>query len=181
MWGLHHYIITYICIYDYIYMAFHCIQTTIVMNCQMIWEMFPAFQSLKLVSFINTPRSRVQGTFHLGGHTNIGPTIRCCDAAFLSFPHMYCLLLRKMQDVHRICFAVITAVRGDFGKHHLWLSQTNSNIKQIKHFRSWIPASKKSLYTSFLWKRTCLNHEFKGKQSINLCETEQHRVSTWRS
>ena len=110
----------YICIYDYINIyAFHCIQTTIVMNCQMIWEMFPAFQSLKLVSFISTPRSRVQGTFHVGGHTNIGPTIRCCNAAFLNFPHMYCLLLRKMQVVHRICFAVITAVRGDFGKHNL--------------------------------------------------------------
>lgn len=135
----------YLYIWLYIY-AFHCIQTTIVMNCQMIWEMFPAFQSLKLVSFISTPRSRVQGTFHVGGHTNIGPTIRWCNAAFLNFPHMYCLLLRKTQVVHRICFAVITAVRGDLGKHQLWLSQTNSNIKQIKHFRSWIPVYKKWLY-----------------------------------
>lgn len=73
----------------------------------------------------------------------IGPTIRWCNAAFLNFPHMHCLLLRKMQVVHRICFAVITAVRGDLGKHQLWLSQTNSNIKQIKHFRTWIPVYKK--------------------------------------
>ena len=88
------------------YMALHCIQTTIVVNCQIIWEMFPEFQSLEFISFISTPHSRVQVTFHLGGHTNIGPTIRCCDATFLSFPHTYCLLLKKMQVVHRSCFAV---------------------------------------------------------------------------